>query len=369
VTWRLRGHARPVPLSAVTSGGLLLAMGVLTVILAFRRQSMATDGWQVRVSATLTHAASVVRDNLVWVPGWALSALVVGALAYLVIRAARARRSSALTTEPAVPTEENEDHDAPASTEDRHTTGTTHQGEPPMTSTRPAKGRPTANPRATSSGSVNARRDKINGVTPPKRRPWLVAAVIAVVILALGGLYLTFRTGSGPSAGKATDYQVGDPGVGAAAPGFTLASTTGTPVSLSSFRGKTVLLYFHEGLGCQPCWDQIRDLHNSEAKLRAAGIDELLSITSGPVDLIAQKMADDKLTATALADTDLSVSVTYNANKFGMMGIDRDGHSFILVGPDGRIQWRADYGGAPRYTMFVPVDRLLADLKAGRRPA
>ncbi len=124
VTWRLRGHARPVPLSAVTSGGLLLAMGVLTVILAFRRQSMATDGWQVRVSATLTHAASVVRDNLAWVPGWALSALVVGALAYLVIRAARGRRSSALTTEPAVPTEENEDHDEPASTEDWHTTGT-----------------------------------------------------------------------------------------------------------------------------------------------------------------------------------------------------------------------------------------------------
>jgi len=157
--------------------------------------------------------------------------------------------------------------------------------------------------------------------------------------------------------------------VGAAAPGFTLPSTTGHPVALSSFHGKTVLLYFHEGLGCQPCWDQIRDLDAAWAKLRAAGIDQLLTITSGPVDLIGQKMADDKLTATALADTDLSVSRTYNANQFGMMGTDRDGHSFILVGPDGRIAWRADYGGAPRYTMFVPVDQLLADLKAGRRPA
>ena len=38
------------------------------------------------------------------------------------------------------------------------------------------------------------------------------------------------------------------------------------------------------------------------------------------------------------------------------------GHSFILVGPDGTIRWRADYGGAPDYTMFVPTERMLADL-------
>ncbi|MDQ2706498.1 MAG: hypothetical protein M3Z25_02170 [Actinomycetota bacterium] len=48
-----------------------------------------------------------------------------------------------------------------------------------------------------------------------------------------------------------------------------------------------------------------------------------------------------------------------------MMGTSRDGHSFILVGPDGRIQWRADYGGAPNYTMYVPLDQLAADLRAG----
>jgi len=30
-----------------------------------------------------------------------------------------------------------------------------------------------------------------------------------------------------------------------------------------------------------------------------------------------------------------------------------------------RIVWRADYGGAPKYTMYVPMDTLLADLRAG----
>jgi peroxiredoxin Q/BCP len=42
-----------------------------------------------------------------------------------------------------------------------------------------------------------------------------------------------------------------------------------------------------------------------------------------------------------------------------------DGHSFVVVGPDGNIEWRADYGGAPNYTMFVPNSDLLAQMKAG----
>lgn len=201
-----------------------------------------------------------------------------------------------------------------------------------------------------------------------RSRRWLVPVSVAAALVLLAGLYVAFRSASPSTTATGTDrYQVGAPAAGAAAPPFTLPSTTGQQVSLSTFRGKSVLLYFHEGLGCQPCWDQIRDLQRDPTALRAAGVDELLTITSGPRDLIAQKMNDDKLTAPALADTDLAVSRTYNANNFGMMGNDRDGHTFILVGPDGAIQWRADYGGAPRYTMYVPVPTLLADLKAGRQ--
>lgn len=59
------------------------------------------------------------------------------------------------------------------------------------------------------------------------------------------------------------------------------------------------------------------------------------------------------------------MSKTYDANSYGMMGDSANGHSFIVVGPDGIIRWRADYGGAPDYTMFVPVPSLLADIEAG----
>ena len=55
----------------------------------------------------------------------------------------------------------------------------------------------------------------------------------------------------------------------------------------------------------------------------------------------------------------------YHANDFGMMGNERDGHSFILIGPDGKIEWRADYGGAPDYTMYIPAEALIADIYNG----
>ncbi|TML95264.1 MAG: hypothetical protein E6G10_28615 [Actinobacteria bacterium] len=40
-----------------------------------------------------------------------------------------------------------------------------------------------------------------------------------------------------------------------------------------------------------------------------------------------------------------------------------------LHAPDGRIRWRADYGGAPKYKMYVPVGDLLADMRKGLRGA
>jgi hypothetical protein len=52
-----------------------------------------------------------------------------------------------------------------------------------------------------------------------------------------------------------------------------------------------------------------------------------------------------------------------------MMGTSRDGHTFVLVGPDGRIRWRADYGGPPKYIMFLPTTTLLADIRAGEHPS
>jgi peroxiredoxin Q/BCP len=191
-----------------------------------------------------------------------------------------------------------------------------------------------------------------------------VIGVVAVVVL-----YLVFVSSPGTtqsSVGSGYAHVSGKPGVGSPAPAFTLASSQGRQVSLADYRGRSVLLYFQEGLSCQPCWDQIGDVEHHQSALAAAGIDAVVSITTDPAPLIAQKTADERLTTPVLSDPTMAVSQAYDANQYGMMGTMRDGHSFVLVGPDGHIRWRADYGGAPKYTMFLPTDKMLADLTAER---
>lgn len=206
----------------------------------------------------------------------------------------------------------------------------------------------------------------------PRFRPGEIAVGIAIGVVAL--IFVWFinqnrqsqSTGMGHSAPRGEfRYAVGSPGPGQAAPAIHLAASRGGDFDLAAQRGKTVLLYFQEGLMCQPCWDQIAEIEKHIDEFRALGIDTMVSITTDPVDLIARKMKDMRLTTAVLSDPALSVSKAYHANDFGMMGRSRDGHSFVLVGPDGMIRWRADYGGAPDYTMFLPATKLVAQLRDG----
>ncbi len=213
---------------------------------------------------------------------------------------------------------------------------------------------------------------KLRGKKKQKKSlfPFAVSAGVVVVIFGVFFLLLSQQPAapaqSSPSSrsADAADYAVGSPGIGEVAPEFSMTSAAGDTVKLSDYTGKSVLLYLHEGLGCQPCWDQMGDLDAATDQLNAAGIDDVVTITSGPVNLIAQKMDDDGLSSLILADTKMDVIKEYGANDYGMMGDSRAGHSFILVGPDGTIQWRADYGGAPDYTMYVSIPDLLSDMKA-----
>ncbi len=231
---------------------------------------------------------------------------------------------------------------------------------------------------------VHTRQEKRDITTPPKKAPSsrnryarkkrglgtsvLVAIVVGVAVIALGVIFfLNIQGGSSAGAGQAGKYtfQVGSPGPGEMAPAIQLPSTAGGTFDLASQRGKTVLLYFQEGLTCQPCWDQLKDIQSNISQIQALGIDQVVSITTDPLNALQQKVSDEGLTIPVLSDPQLAVSQAYTANGYGMMGASRDGHTFIVVGPDGRIRWRADYGGAPNYTMYVPISNLVADIRAG----
>ena len=85
---------RVLPLTMAVSGALMILMGALTAALAFSGQGMATSEWQVRAAAELQHVASVILSSMSWLPGWAGTAIVLGALALLIRAGLRQRKES-----------------------------------------------------------------------------------------------------------------------------------------------------------------------------------------------------------------------------------------------------------------------------------
>lgn len=196
----------------------------------------------------------------------------------------------------------------------------------------------------------------------------LLAWLCVVVIASVGVLAGIFFRAAGPpterDAPARFPYVVGQPGPGSQAPELRLASTAGRTFDLGRSRG-TTLLYFMEGVMCEPCWDQLADIERNFSRFRALGIDRIVSIDCDPVGISRRKLVDEGLKSEVLYDPH-EVMFRYRTNEYGMMGDGMNGHSFVLVGPDGTIEWRADYGGSQTgYTMYVPVDSLLADIRDG----
>lgn len=201
-----------------------------------------------------------------------------------------------------------------------------------------------------------------------RRRTALVVAGILAVIIAL----VVFGSGSGSGDSDAASqspsgysYQVGEPGPGQPAPPIELPAADGGHYELAQARGETVLLYFQEGLMCQPCWDQVTDIEARWDDFDELGVDRMVSVTTDPLDALGQKVQLEGITSPVLSDAGKDASRRYDTLSYGMMGGSHNGHTFIVVGPEGDIVWRADYGGAPDYTMYLPADALLEDLRAG----
>lgn len=103
VNFRVGRLRRTVLVSTLLSSLLMILMGALTVLLALAGQGMATDGWQIRLTAALGHAAAQVQDAVAFIPGWLSTALVFGALALVMLRALRSGRRSDADPSPTSP--------------------------------------------------------------------------------------------------------------------------------------------------------------------------------------------------------------------------------------------------------------------------
>jgi thioredoxin-dependent peroxiredoxin len=132
---------------------------------------------------------------------------------------------------------------------------------------------------------------------------------------------------------------------GDAAPDFTLADADGHDVSLSSLRGRRVIVYFYPAAMTPGCTKEACDFRDSLSSLAAAGF-AVLGISPDAPAKLAKFRDRDGLNFPLLSDPQHVVEQAYGAYGEKMMygkksvGVIR---STFVIGPDGTIE-KAQYG-------------------------
>jgi peroxiredoxin len=180
----------------------------------------------------------------------------------------------------------------------------------------------------------------------------VIAAGIAVVLVVLAiGL-----NGSGASSSGASTK---GPAAATKAPEFSLTNVvSGRQVTLASLRGHKTLMFFSEGVSCQPCMVQAADLQKS-GLLHRDGI-QLVSVTTDQPPELAAAARQYGITTPLLSDPSTSMSKAYGMLSHGGMQMPgEDGHAFMLLDRSGKVLWHQAY-----QSMYVAPDQLMADLRA-----
>jgi peroxiredoxin Q/BCP len=126
---------------------------------------------------------------------------------------------------------------------------------------------------------------------------------------------------------------------GELAPDFTLPSDSGEPVTLSSFTGKPVVVYFYPKDNTSGCTTQACGIRDAWGEFEAAGA-VVLGVSPDGVSSHAKFKGDYGLPFTLLADADHAVAEAYGVwaekSRYGRtyMGIVR---STFVIGADGRL--------------------------------
>ncbi len=129
--------------------------------------------------------------------------------------------------------------------------------------------------------------------------------------------------------------EAGDP-----APDFTLLDADGQPVSLSSYRGQRVIVYFYPAALTPGCTKEACDFRDNLAVLGGLGV-AVLGISPDQPSKLARFRDKEGLTFPLLSDPGHAVLEAYGAYGEKMLygkktvGVIR---STFVIGPDGTIQ-------------------------------
>ncbi len=125
--------------------------------------------------------------------------------------------------------------------------------------------------------------------------------------------------------------------VGASAPDFTLLDQDGNQVSLSDFRGKTVVLVFYPMDFSPVCTDQFNVYQEVLGELEQRGV-TLMGISVD--NAFAHKAFQDHLGVSIPLLSDFHPKGEV-ARAYGVF-IEERGHNqraLVMVGPEGEVQW------------------------------
>lgn len=125
------------------------------------------------------------------------------------------------------------------------------------------------------------------------------------------------------------------PAAGQKAPTFTLPSQDGSPVSLDTYHGKWVVLYFYPKDMTQGCTIEAHNFQRDLSKFEAENA-VILGVSVDTVDSHKQFCTKDGLTFHLLADPEHKVVDEYGSlGHFGNMTIAM--RNTFLINPNGKI--------------------------------
>jgi thioredoxin-dependent peroxiredoxin len=121
--------------------------------------------------------------------------------------------------------------------------------------------------------------------------------------------------------------------VGQAAPEFQGTTGDGSPLSLSSFRGRRLVLYFYPKAHTAGCRAETRGFAEHYDELRRAGV-EVVGVSVDSVEDQKSFATECSAEFPLVADRDRTIARAYGV--LGILGLAR--RVTFFIGPDGRVE-------------------------------
>jgi peroxiredoxin Q/BCP len=159
-------------------------------------------------------------------------------------------------------------------------------------------------------------------------------------VFALGTLAASAGAQSATQAGAATAAPAG-PDIGQAAPDFSAAwadasGPRSTPVSLTSLRGKVVVLAFYPKDRTSGCTAELTKFRDQYSTLFGDGV-VVLPVSADSIPSHVSWASEMKFPFALVSDPQLSAAELYGSRVAGRPVANR---TVFVIGKDGRVAWR-----------------------------